>query len=452
MTTEFEAEMASWASKFNTPGLAVELLTQGKRHSAYLGLLKAGGDLRVTKDTRFGTICMIKVLIAIQILMMAEKGEIDLDAAIAEYLPELANGPKAKGKFLKVRHLLSHTGGFRSFVTPFLLPKAHESWENCVTLLHDTDQLFEPGTVFDDEHLGHIILGQMLQRLKSRMFLNVIRDEVLAPLGIRAGSRTDDALRPTIYASRHEWSQTDKRWEPEDDVYGEPDPAFGAISNISMTSADMLHLGEALLDSRSQPKQPGISPWVKDKLFSQVVPVHRAISPLRVTRWHVGGFGLGMAIFQGGHRGYMTTGRGQNSCIVFDNDRQSVLALAMNAQNVFEREELLNTAFSKFAGDSSIVPEPRMPDIGFDEFIHPFTPRDIAGAYVGFRPEPVEIFATPNSFSLRINKEHQYEFQASPEGRLVMRARMPVSVGLFQDPVSGQPTLMMGMNAFKKVN
>src|SRR5690349_17997937 len=149
----FETEIARLMADFNTPGLAVEMLAKGKRHSAYMGRLALGSPRPVTDRTRFGTVCMIKVLISIKILMMAEKGEINLDAAIADYLPELDKGPKAKGRFLKIRHLLSHTGGFRSFTVQQLLPQAHESWENCVTLLHDTDFHFEPGTVFNDEHL-----------------------------------------------------------------------------------------------------------------------------------------------------------------------------------------------------------------------------------------------------------------------------------------------------------
>jgi len=163
------------------------------------------------------------------------------------------------------------------------------------------------------------------------------------------------------------------------------------------------------------------------------------------------GFGLGMVIFRDGHRGCVTTGRGQNSCIAFDNDRQSVVALAMNTANVLEREAVLNTVFAEFAGDPSIVPEPKTLDIGFEEFLGPFTTRDIAGPYAGFQLDPVEIFATPRSFSLRIRGEELYQFEATPENRLVMRAKQPTSIGLFPDPVSGRPCLMMAMNAFKKV-
>lgn len=446
MASDFEAEIGRLMQRFNTPGLAVAMMTRGKEYSAYAGRLAAGGAHPVTDKTRFGTVCMVKLLIAIVILQMAERNEIGLGNAIADYLPELGQGPKAKGRLLTIHHLLSHTGGFRSFTVDDFLPKAHESWENCVKLLHDTDQLFRPGTVFNDEHLSHIILGQLIERLKQRPFLDVIRDEVLAPLKITPNDRTRDARHPEIYAARHGWNAEKKCWEPEPDRYSAPDPAFGAISHISLTVGDLLKLGEALLADSG-----AFSPWLQDKLFEETVRIPRTLHPNRITRWQVHGFGLGMAIFRDGHKGFVTTGRGQNACIIFDKDRKSVLALAMNAANVLEREALLNNLFAKFAGDASIVPEAKLLDVGFDEFIAPFSTHEIGGVYLGFQPDPVEIFATPRGFVLRIKGEDRYRFEATPENRMVMRARLPTSVGLFQDPASKRPCLMMAMNAFKKV-
>jgi CubicO group peptidase (beta-lactamase class C family) len=387
----------------------------------------------------------------IDLLSLAEKGEISLDDRISDHLPELGRGPKAKS-YLKIRHLLSHTSGVRSCPIQHLLQLARTSWDMCVEFLHDTPQIFEPGTVFEDDHLSHIILGQLLSRLRGRPVVDVVCEDVLAPLAIAYSTRTQDEGEPDIYVGRHEWDKDKKNWRVEPDAYSGPDASFGAISHLSMTSASLLQLGEALLARDPASRSPVISPWVKERLFSETVRVPREVSPLRMTRWHIGAFGMGMATFRGGHRGFMTTGRGQNSCIIFDKDRQSVLVSAMNTTNVLEREVLLNRLLAKFAGDTSIVPEPRTLDIGFDEFIHPFSTRDISGAYVGFTPQPVEIHAGPRSFVVRIGKEDRYQCEASPENRLVMRAKMPAPIGVFQDPVSRRPCLTIAMHPHKKVS
>lgn len=450
MASKFESEVGRLMMQFNTPGVAVEMLADGKRHSAHMGRLSAGGSYPLTQKARFPTVCLIKLLITIDLLILAEQGKISLDDKIADHLPELGQGPKAKGKFLKIRHLLSHTGGFRSCTLEALLPLAQESWQNCVDLLHDTAQLFEPGMVFEDDHLSHIILGELLSRLRGQPIVDVVNEDVLMPLGIKPGHRATDFEQPEIYSSRHEWIRDDKIWRVEPDNYADPNPSFGAISPLSMTSANLMRLGEALLDGPAAGKKV-ITSWVREKLFSEVVRVPREISPVRVTRWQLAAFGMGIATFRGSHRGFMTTGRGQNSSIIFDKGRKSVLAASMNSTNILEREALLNTMFAKFAGDTSIIPEPQTVDIGFDEFLQPFTTRDIAGIYVGFTPDPVEIFAKARSFVVRIGKEERYQFEASPQNRLVIRARMPVPIGVFQDPASLRPCLTVGMHPYKKV-
>jgi CubicO group peptidase (beta-lactamase class C family) len=450
MTGGLEAEIGRLMARFNTPGVAVRLLADDRRHSAHVGLLVAGCPTQLTSKARFSTLCVIKVLIAIDLLMLAEKGDISLDDRIADYLPELGKGPKAKGKALKIRHLLSHTAGVRSCTLRHLLPLARESWQNCVDLLHDADQMFEPGTVFEEDHLSHIILGQLLSRLRDKPILELVQENVLGPIGICPSNRIDDANLPDIYTARHSWNRIDKRWEPEPDNYPRPDSTFGSFSPLSMTSADLLKLGETLLFDAAAGR-PTVSQWTKDQLFSEAVHVPREISPWRTSRWQVAAFGMGMATFRDGHCGLMTTGRGQNSSIIFDRARQSVLALAMNTPNGMERDILLDTVLAKFAGDASIVPESRAIDIDFDEFIRPFTTRDIGGVYLGYTPDPIEIFATPRSFTLRIENQDRYRFEANAENRLVMHAKMPLSIGIFQDPTSLRPCLSMGMHPFKKV-
>jgi CubicO group peptidase (beta-lactamase class C family) len=450
MASEFEIEVARLMMQFNTPGVAVEMLARGKRYSAHAGRLTAGGALPVTQKARFSTMCLIKLLINLDLLMLAEKGQISLDDKLADHLPDLGKGPTAKGNFLNIRHLMSHTGGFRSCPLPHLLPLA-QSWQNCVDLLHDAPQLFEPGTVFEDDHLSHIILGELLSRLRGKPIVDVVREDVLRPLGIHPSTRPKDAENPEIYVSRHMWNRDERKWEPEDDIYPDPDPTFGAISPLSMTSVDLFRLGEILLADQPDAKASIVSPRIEEKLFSPVIRIPREISLMRHTRWRLSGFGLGMGTFRDGQQGFVTTGRGQSSCIIFDEGRQSVLTIAMNTLEARQRETLLNTLLAKFAKDTSIKPEPTTLDIGFDEFIHPFTTRDICGAYMGFTPEPVEIFANPRSFIVRVQNEDRYQFEAGPENQLIMKAKTPLSIGLFPDPVSKRPCVSIAMHPFRKV-
>lgn len=53
---------------------------------------------------------MTKSFTALSIMQLEEKGMIDLDAPISQYIPEFTN--KNQSKKVTVRHLLSHAGGF----------------------------------------------------------------------------------------------------------------------------------------------------------------------------------------------------------------------------------------------------------------------------------------------------------------------------------------------------
>lgn len=452
MTTAFEVEVGRLMTRFNSPGLSVDMLAGGRHHSAYMGRLIEGLPHKVTRDARYASVCLIKLLIAIEILMLAEKGSVTLDAPIADYLPELAEGPTAKGKIIKLRHLLSHTGGYRSAPVKTIMPLAHESWKNCVQFLHDTEQLFAPGTVFDDDHLSYIILGQVIERIKEQHVITVVAEDILKPLRITPHTRPGDVENPKVYTGRHSWNREEKKWEPQDDTYEGPDAASSAMSYLSMSSGDMLRIGEALMDNYAGPGAAIITPFIREHLFTERIQLPEEFSPFRFSRWSVRAFGMGVAFFRDGHHGCFTVGRGQNCSLVYDRTRKSLVSLAMNTPNAPERDALLNTLFAKFAGDTSIRPEQTKLDMDFASFMGSMTTRDIGGVYMGFMPEPIEIFADPRGFTLRMEKQDRYRIEASAENRLVMHARLPVSLGLFRDPASQRPCLMMGMHAFRKVD
>ena len=452
MTTSFTTEVGRLMTRFNAPGLSVDMLTGGKRYSAHVGKLVEGLPHKVTRNARYATACLIKLLVAVEILSMAEKGLISLDAPIADYLPELAEGPRAKGRFIKVRHLLSHTGGYRSRPVAMLMPLAHESWSNCAQFLHDTDQLFIPGTVFDEDHLSYIILGQLIEKMTGKPALTAVAEHILKPLKIAPHTRPDDEKNTEIFAGGHAWDQEEKRWKSREEAYEEPDAVSSAMSYFSMSSGDVLRIGEALMDDYAGPGTEIITPFIRSNLFTEQVQLPPEYGPNNPSRWTVRAFGMGTATFRDGHRGCFTVGRGQNFSLAYDRTRKSAISLAMNTTNSLERNVMLDTLFAKFSGDSSIVRENRGLDIDFTAFMGPFTTRDLGGVYLGFFPDPVEIFGDPRGFTIRVDKKDGYRVEASEEGRLVIHTRLPMSIGVFQDPVSKGPCLSMGMHAFRKVN
>jgi CubicO group peptidase (beta-lactamase class C family) len=121
-----------------------------------------------------------KPLTAILIAQLHERGELELDAAVARYIPEFA----AKGKAaVTLKQVLTHTGGFRS---ADLIP-ADAGWEETIRLICDAP--LEAGWI-PGERAGYsttsgwFLLAEIIQRITKTAFDLYMKDELLDPLGM----------------------------------------------------------------------------------------------------------------------------------------------------------------------------------------------------------------------------------------------------------------------------
>ena len=82
-----------------------------------------------------------------------------------------------------------------------------------------------------------------------------------------------------------------------------------------MTGSDLLRIGTALLNDGAG--NGTLSPFVREKLFSEAIRLPARISPLHRSRWLIGAFGLGLATFSAGHGDISPPGGGRATCITF---------------------------------------------------------------------------------------------------------------------------------------
>ncbi len=120
-----------------------------------------------------------KVMAALCVLILVDRGKIDLDAPVANYWPEFAQAGKEK---LPVRYLMSHTAGLPGFDTSIKVEDLY-NWEYCVNLLAAQKPWWEPGT----ESAYHMIsfgylLGELVRRVSGKSIGTFFREEVANPL------------------------------------------------------------------------------------------------------------------------------------------------------------------------------------------------------------------------------------------------------------------------------
>ena len=107
LTARAEALLA----ELQIPGAAIAVLHNGQIHSAGLGVTSLPNPLPVTADTLFQVGSITKTFVGTALMLLVERGELDLDAPLRTYLPELRlSDPDAQAR-ATIRHLLTHTGG-----------------------------------------------------------------------------------------------------------------------------------------------------------------------------------------------------------------------------------------------------------------------------------------------------------------------------------------------------
>lgn len=195
------------------------------------------------KNTSLYRIASItKSITAVAVMQLYEKGLIDLEAEINTYVPYF---PKKKWK-LTVRHILTHTGGIRSYKSEeeFNSKMFYSTTRDAVLTFANDDLLFEPGTKYNYTSLGYSLLAALIENVSKTSFENYLRKNIFEPAGMK--STRVDRQRNIIYERAHGYEKSpDRRFinSPLADL-----SLKVAGGGLISTSEDLLLFVKALFD------------------------------------------------------------------------------------------------------------------------------------------------------------------------------------------------------------
>lgn len=188
------------------------------------------------RDTVVQVFSTSKVLLALCILMLVDRGQVDLDAPVSRYWPAFGQGGKEK---VTVREAMTHRAGVPGFRPPVAFEDLHD-WEGITARVAATPHWFggETTICYHPVTWG-LIMGTILQRVDGRDIDQFVREEVARRLG------ADYQLRLTAEADTARVA---------DPVFLPPEP--GGLPPI----------GEEILAS------VGHGPWMTPERFSALIP------------------------------------------------------------------------------------------------------------------------------------------------------------------------------------
>ncbi len=113
--------------------------------------------------------------------LLAQRGELDVDAPVAEYWPEF----KAVGKAdIPVRWLLCHKAGLPYVDATLTLDEAL-AWDPVIRALEEQAPVWEPGTAhgYHATTYGWLV-GEVVRRISGKSLGTFFHDEIAEPLGL----------------------------------------------------------------------------------------------------------------------------------------------------------------------------------------------------------------------------------------------------------------------------
>lgn len=159
------------------------------------GLANREWEIADTPDTEFGIGSMTKQFTAMAILRLAKDGKLSLDEPISDFVETMP--PTWRG--ITLRQLLTHTSGIPNYGS---LPDwAKQTWmdrspEDLIDFLRDRPLDFAPGTKFEYDNSGYVILGLIVQKVSGQSLSDYLSAHVFNPLGMKHTGFIGDQVLP----------------------------------------------------------------------------------------------------------------------------------------------------------------------------------------------------------------------------------------------------------------
>jgi CubicO group peptidase (beta-lactamase class C family) len=151
------------------------------------------------RDTITNVFSTTKTMTALCALILADRGQLDVDAPVARYWPEFAAAGKAD---VRVRHLLSHTAGLPSWDEPMTTEDLYD-WDLATSRLAAQAPRWAPGSTAGYHALtqGYLV-GEVIRRVSGATPGAFFAAEVAGPLGadfhIGTPAEHDHRIAPVI--------------------------------------------------------------------------------------------------------------------------------------------------------------------------------------------------------------------------------------------------------------
>ncbi len=184
-------------------GLSVAIVDdEGVLMSDGFGYANKDNKTKASSETLFPIASITKTFTGIAVMQLTEKGLIDLDKPISDYIEELSL-PGGEEKFITTRMLLTHHSGIHGDILyNWYLPDVSDNpliYEQVVDLINKEGCVFPPGKIYSYSNSGYSLLGVLIHKVSGKPYVDYVRSNILNPLEMKstimfAGEKTENQI------------------------------------------------------------------------------------------------------------------------------------------------------------------------------------------------------------------------------------------------------------------
>lgn len=140
---------------------------------------------KLTQESIFELASCSKQFTAMGIVILKERGKLNLDDKIFKYLPELS-----EYKEISIRNLLHHTGGLPDYmaIMDTVWDKSKIATNNDIINVfskHKPKVLFKPNSKHEYSNTGYALLATIIERVSGQTYANFLKEHIFKPLKMK---------------------------------------------------------------------------------------------------------------------------------------------------------------------------------------------------------------------------------------------------------------------------
>jgi len=188
---DFERRVRATMSAEAIPGMTAGFARGAMQWVRGYGFADLENKVPATAISAYRYASVQKPMTAVAVLQLVERGKIDLDADIRDYVPYFPD----KGHRITPRQLLGHIGGIPDYASEADEHLTeHKNTREAIALFADRALIAEPGTRFKYTSYGYNLLGAAIETVSGKAYGDYMREHVWGPAGMTSTRMEDPAV------------------------------------------------------------------------------------------------------------------------------------------------------------------------------------------------------------------------------------------------------------------